>query len=96
MDKLFMPSLMPAGVIQKSTNYGVNWSPTTTSATGTFISCSADGSALFPNNYACSGNGTYLARVVGGVITISTNGGSTFNVAVTAPAAGVDLSGRFQ
>jgi hypothetical protein len=77
------------GIIQKSTNYGLNWAATASSATGTFISCSADGSILFPNNYACSGNGTFLARVVGGVITISTNGGSTFNVTVTAPAAGV-------
>jgi hypothetical protein len=81
------------GLIQKSINYGVNWAATTTSATGTFISCSADGSILFPNNYACSGNGTFLARVVGGVITISANGGSTFNIAVTAPAAGVTCLG---
>ena len=81
------------GPIQKSTDYGVNWAAATTSATGTFISCSADGSALFPNNYACSGTGTYLAKVSGGVITISTNGGSAFNVTVTAPAAGVTCLG---
>jgi hypothetical protein len=81
------------GTIQKSTDYGVNWAATASSATGTFISCSADGSLLFPNNYACSGNGTFLAKVAGGVITISTNGGSTFNVTVTAPAAGVTCLG---
>ncbi len=44
-------------------------------------------------NYACSGNGTYLARLVGGVITISTNGGTSFPVTVTAPAAGVTCLG---
>ncbi len=81
------------GIIQKSTNSGANWFATGSSATATFISCSADGGTLFPNNYACSGNGTNLAKVSGGVITISTNGGSTFNIAVTAPAAGVTCLG---
>jgi hypothetical protein len=81
------------GVIQKSSDSGMTWSSSGVSATATFISCSADGGTLFPSNYACSGNGTYLARVVGGVINYSINGGSTWNSILTAPAAGVTCLG---
>jgi hypothetical protein len=77
------------GTIQMSSNAGATWGPSAYSASGVFISCTADGSKVFTGNIACSGNGTYLAKLSGGVITISTNGGSTFNVTVTAPAAGL-------
>ncbi len=63
-----------SGAIQKSTNSGATWAATGTAANGNSISCSADGSTLFVNNYACSGNGTYLGKMASGVITISTNG----------------------
>ena len=82
----------PSGSIQKSINSGASWSAS--GASGATVACTADGSILFPgNNIACSGKGTYLGKVSGGVITISTNGGSTFNVTVTAPAAGVTCLG---
>jgi hypothetical protein len=80
-----------AGGIQKSVNNGATWS--TVSGTATTSACTADGSKFFTGGIACSGNGTYLAKLTGGVITISTNGGSTFNVPVTAPAAGVTCLG---
>ena len=80
-----------AGGIQMSVNNGATWS--TVSGTATTIACTADGSKFFTGGIACSGNGTYLAKLAGGVITISTNGGTTFNVPVTAPAAGVTCLG---
>ena len=80
-----------AGGIQMSVNNGATWSAV--SGTATTIACTADGSKFFTGGIACSGNGTYLAKLAGGVITISTNGGSTFNVPVTAPAAGVTCLG---
>jgi hypothetical protein len=76
-----------AGAVWGSSDSGSTWSSVSGSATT--IACTADGSELFTGGIACSGNGTYQAKLVGGVITISTNGGSIFNVAVTAPAAGV-------
>ena len=76
-----------AGAIWMSSDSGSTWSLISGSATT--IACTADGSAHFTGGIACSGNGTYQAKLVGGVITISTNGGSTFNVPVTAPVAGV-------
>jgi hypothetical protein len=79
------------GTLQMSTNSGSFWFASSYSAAaGTFISCSADGSKVFTTDYACSGNGTYLAKLSGGVITISTNGGSSFNISVTAPASGLN------
>jgi hypothetical protein len=81
------------GTIQMSTNGGVNWSASSYSGPVTFISCNAAGSVVFPNNYACSGNGTYLAREVSGVISISSNGGSSWNNVATAPASGVNCLG---
>jgi len=57
------------------------------SATGTFIGCSADGSKVFTSNIACSGNGAYLARLAGGVISVSTNAGAGWAVIPAAPAA---------
>jgi hypothetical protein len=78
------------GVIKKSTDGGMTWSNSTYSATGTAIACSADGSKLFYNaNYACSGNGTYVAKLAGGAITISTNGGTSFPITVTGPTGTV-------
>ena len=75
------------GLIQKSTNAGIYWAATTTSATAVPIACSADGSALF-TGVACSGNGTNQARVSGGVVQTSISGGTWTSVAV-APVAGV-------
>jgi len=75
------------GTVQVSSDGGVTWANTSYSATGTFISCTADGSKAFTSNYACSGNGTYLARLASGAISISSNGGSTFNPIAVAPAA---------
>jgi hypothetical protein len=46
------------GAIRMSSDGGVTWSDTTTSATGASISCTADGSALIAAGVACSGNGT--------------------------------------
>lgn len=67
------------GVVKKSTDSGATWSSTTTStAAGAFVGCTADGGTLFINNIACSGNGTNLARLISGVISVSTNAGSTW------------------
>jgi hypothetical protein len=80
-----------AGAIWMSSNSGSTWSAL--SGSTTTIACTADGSKYFTGGIACSGNGNCLAKLVGGVITISTNGGSTFNVTVTAPAAGLTCLG---
>lgn len=82
------------GTIQKSTNNGAIWFASSYSATaGNFISCSADGSKVFTSDYACSGDGTYLARLSGGAISISTNGGSSFSLNVTGPTTGLTCLG---
>jgi hypothetical protein len=70
------------GTIRKSTDSGVNWAATGTSATKVPIACSADGNTLF-TGVACSGNGTYLARVSGGAVQVSNNGGSSWTSVVT-------------
>jgi hypothetical protein len=78
------------GIIQKSTDGGLTWASSGNSATGTAIACSADGSKLFYNaNYACSGDGTYVAKLAGGAITISTNGGTSFPITITGPSGTV-------
>ncbi len=77
--------------IQQSTNGGATWF--STGISGNTVACTASGSLINIANIACTGNGTNLAKVSGGVITISTNGGSTFNVTVTAPAANVTCVG---
>lgn len=74
-----------SGAIQKSTNYGGTWATTGVTQTGNAISCTADGGTLFTSNYACSGNGTNLARLVSGAISISTNSGSSWLPNLTAP-----------
>jgi hypothetical protein len=71
------------GAIQKSTDGGVTWVSSGT-ATGGFISCTADGSKVF-NSVACSGDGTYLAKFIGSSISISTNGGTSWSIGVSAP-----------
>lgn len=71
------------GVIQKSTDGGITWVSSGFSATTKAIACSDDGSQLFSTaNYACSGNGTYLAKWTSSTIVIYTNGmgGSSFSV----------------
>ncbi len=81
-----------AGDIWKSSNSGATWSDLSVSATT--IACTADGSQYFNTaGVACSGNGTCRGKLAGGVITISTNSGSTFNVTVTAPAANLSCLG---
>jgi hypothetical protein len=80
-----------AGAIWMSSNGGATWAAVAGSATT--IACTADGSQSFTGGIACSGNGTCRGKLAGGVITISTNAGSTFNVTVTAPAAGVTCLG---
>lgn len=77
--------------IQKSTSGAVIWSATASS--GSSVACTADGSQFFTGNVACSGNGSYLAKLAGGVITFSINGGSTWNNLAVAPAAGVTCLG---
>lgn len=76
-----------SGAILKSTNSGASWFSTGFGATGNFISCSADGSQLYTGGYACSGNGTYLAKLSGATIAISTNGGTNFPISVATPVA---------
>jgi len=82
--KIVYAELGTGGTIMKSTNGGVTWA-SSGSATGAFISCSADGSKLFTTNVACSGDGTYLAKFSGSAITISTNGGGSWPISATAP-----------
>lgn len=76
-----------SGTIQKSTNSGATWFSTGITQTGKFLSCTADGNVLFASNYACSGNGTNLAKLASGLVTVSTNGGSTFAISITTPVA---------
>ena len=77
-----------SGLIRKSTDGGATWSSIATAATGNFISCTSDGT-LITGGVACSGNGTYRAKLASGVITISTNNGGSFPIGVIAPASGV-------
>jgi hypothetical protein len=74
-----------SGAIERSTDGGVNWTAISASANWGSISCSADGSKYFTGNVACSGDGTFLAKLSGGAITVSTNGGLSFDVNVTSP-----------
>jgi hypothetical protein len=84
--RIVYAELGAGGFIQKSTDGGVTWTATASSATGISLSCSADGSQLFYTaSYACSGNGTYLAKFSGSTISISTNGSSSWPISVTAP-----------
>ena len=86
--KIVYAEPMAGGAIQKSTDGGVNWVATGTSATKVPIACSADGNTLF-TGVACSGNGTYLAQASGGVVQTSNNGGSSWTSVAVAPAANV-------
>jgi hypothetical protein len=83
--RIVYAELGAGGFVQKSTDGGVTWAATTSSATGTFLSCSADGSNLITTNVACAGDGTYRAKFSGSSITISTNGGANWPISVTAP-----------
>jgi len=74
------------GTVQMSTDSGTTWSAI--SSSGSYIACTADGSKIFTSNYACSGNGNYLARLAGGVISVSINGGASW-ISVTAPDGGL-------
>ena len=75
--------------VEKSTDSGTTWTSVGTGTINNFISCTADGSSVFTGNVACSGGGTYRAKLASSVITVSTNGGTSFSVAVNPPAAGV-------
>lgn len=84
--RIVYAELGTGGSVQKSTDGGVTWAATAFSASGISLSCSADGSQLFYTaSYACSGNGTYLAKFSGSTISISTNGSSSWPINVTAP-----------
>jgi hypothetical protein len=76
-----------SGKIMVSTDGGATWSATAAAEAGSAISCSANGSQLFTNNYACSGNGTYLAKVAAGSLSFSTNSGTSWIPINNAPAS---------
>lgn len=78
-----------SGYIRKSTDGGATWNTTANAASANFIACTSDGTFITPGNIACSGNGTYRAKLASGVITISTNAGGNWTISVIAPAAGV-------
>lgn len=80
----------PAGLIQESTNSGVSWF--STGVSGATVTCTAGGTPIYTASVVCSGNGTYLGKVVSGGINLSTNGGSSF-FSVPAPAANVSCLG---
>ncbi len=70
--------------IQESTNGGRTWSSSSTGY-GYAIACTASGTLIPPSsgyNFACSGNGTYLARltVASGAIYIGSSGGGWISV----------------
>jgi hypothetical protein len=77
-----------SGTIQKSVNNGATWTSTGTGATGQGIACTADGSTLITGTTgnACSGNGTYRARVSGGAVQYSSNSGGTWTSVAALPA----------
>jgi hypothetical protein len=75
-----------SGTVEKSSDSGATWASTGSGTVNNFISCTADGSSIFTGNIACSGDGTHRAKLASGVITVSTNSGATYAVAVTAPA----------
>ena len=80
----------PAGIgshIMASGDGGTTWGAINATATGNAIACTADGTTkLFTSDYACSGNGTYLAKLTGTTISFSTNAGSTWFALPNAPA----------
>jgi hypothetical protein len=78
-----------SGTIRMSSDAGVTWTSSGPAATGMAIACTADGSTLITGNGVCSGNGTYRARVSGGVVQYSSNSGGTWTSVATAPASGV-------
>jgi hypothetical protein len=75
-----------SGYVQESTNGGATWASSGQAATGGFISCTAGGT-LLPSSEACSGNGTYRARVSSGSVSFSTNSGSSWTTISTAPSS---------
>ena len=85
--KIVYAEPLSSGNIYKSTDCGVNWTNTGVVLTGKFIACTADGGTLLTANVACSGNGSYRAKLSGGTITVSINGGTSWGVSVTAPAS---------
>ena len=78
------------GTIQMSLDSGSSWQATAFS--GTTVACTANGNQIFTANIACSGNGTNLGRISGGVISVSTNGGTTW-VVIPGPVASVSCLG---
>jgi hypothetical protein len=88
--KIVFVAPSPSGVIQESTNYGSTWFSTGNS--GATATCTANGSPIYTANNVCSGNGTYLGRLTGGVINISSNGGSNWS-GVPSPLANVSCLG---
>jgi len=73
--------------IMASGDGGTTWGTINATATGNAIACTADGTTkLFASDYACSGNGNYLAKLTGTTISYSTNAGSTWFALPNAPA----------
>ncbi len=70
------------GTIWGSINGGATW--VSNNVTGNTVACTADGSKIFTGKIACSGDGTNLAKISGG-ISISTNSGSTW-LSISAPS----------
>ena len=78
------------GTVKKSTDGGATWAAYGSAPVNNFISCTSDGSVgILTGNVACSGNGVNRAKLSGGAITVSQNSGSSFPIAVPAPASGV-------
>jgi len=73
------------GALYKSTDSGATW---TSDGSGyTTVSCPADGSQPFTGNIVCSGDGTYRAKFTSSSISVSTNGGTSYNINVPVPAS---------
>jgi hypothetical protein len=73
------------GTLQVSYNGGVTYSDSSFSAvTASSIACTSDGSKALTGNIACSGNGTCLAQLSSGVISISNNASGWVRVATNA------------
>ena len=75
------------GTIILSVDSGATW--TATAYSGSSVSCTANGNFIFiGNNQTCSGNGVFLGRLIGGVISISTNAAASWTP-ITGPSGTV-------
>lgn len=89
---VYLEPVSTSSDIYKSTDGGLTWVDTLTKAAGVPLACTASGVLLpLTPTLACSGGGLYIAKLSGGSITMSLNGGSTFPVTIPAPS-GVTLT----